>query len=222
MYRRKYSNGQIKDDQQMVAYSLYYFPVRNLAEPIRMMFHYHGQKFEDIRITPEEWPKRKSEIPFGKLPMLTVDGKQLVQSQAILRFLARRFHLAGKDVFEQSRVDELADLFLDVHAAFKPFTYVVAGIEKGDQTQLRKTALHPSAEKYFPLYSKILKEVGTGYLVTKKPTFVDFQLADFLFTIRNMAPETFDHHLDLSTYIDRIYSLSPIKKYIVSRPATQL
>lgn len=44
--------------------------------------------------------------------------------------------LAGKDVWEQSRVDELADLFLDVHAAFKPFTYVVAGIEKGDQVTL--------------------------------------------------------------------------------------
>lgn len=44
----------------MVVYSLYYFPVRNLAEPIRMLFHYHNQKFEDIRITQEEWVKRKS------------------------------------------------------------------------------------------------------------------------------------------------------------------
>lgn len=74
--------------------------------------------------------------------------------------------------------------------------------------------MHPTAEKYFPIYSKILKEVGTGYLVGKKPTFVDFQLADLLFTIRNMAPEAFDHNLDLSAFIDRIYSLSALKKYL--------
>jgi hypothetical protein len=41
--------------------------------------------------------------------------------------------LAGKDVWEQARVDELADLFIDVHTAFKPFTYCVSGFEKGDE-----------------------------------------------------------------------------------------
>lgn len=41
--------------------------------------------------------------------------------------------LAGTDVFEQSRVDELSDLFIDLHAAVRPFLHVAGGIEEGDQ-----------------------------------------------------------------------------------------
>jgi hypothetical protein len=46
----------------MVAYSLTYFPIRNLAEPIRMLFHYYGQKFEDIKVAPQEWQKMKASM----------------------------------------------------------------------------------------------------------------------------------------------------------------
>jgi prostaglandin-H2 D-isomerase / glutathione transferase len=39
-------------------YKLYYFPVRNLGEPIRMLMNYAGQPFEDVRIPLEEWQEK--------------------------------------------------------------------------------------------------------------------------------------------------------------------
>lgn len=39
-------------------YKLYYFPVRNLGEPIRMMLNYAGQPFEDVRISLDEWQQK--------------------------------------------------------------------------------------------------------------------------------------------------------------------
>lgn len=39
-------------------YKFYYFPVRNLGEPIRMLLNYAGQPFEDVRIPLEEWQEK--------------------------------------------------------------------------------------------------------------------------------------------------------------------
>lgn len=46
-------------------------------------------------------------LPNQQIPVLEVDGKQLGQSCAIVRFLAKRFKLAGRDEFEEAKADEL-------------------------------------------------------------------------------------------------------------------
>lgn len=43
----------------MVNYKLYYFDSRYRGEPIRLMFAYHGQKYEDIRLSFSDWEKMK-------------------------------------------------------------------------------------------------------------------------------------------------------------------
>ncbi|VDM69938.1 unnamed protein product [Strongylus vulgaris] len=75
----------------MVHYKLTYFDGRGAAEVIRQIFVLADEKFEDVRYTHEEWPKHKSEMPFGQMPVLEIDGQQLAQSHAIARFLAKRF-----------------------------------------------------------------------------------------------------------------------------------
>lgn len=42
-----------------MAYKLFYFNVKALAEPIRFILSYGKVDFEDIRYTHEEWPKYK-------------------------------------------------------------------------------------------------------------------------------------------------------------------
>jgi hypothetical protein len=49
---------------------LYYFDVRNLAEPIRLCLHYGNMNFEDVRIDPKDWPNWKDKFPYGKVSLL--------------------------------------------------------------------------------------------------------------------------------------------------------
>lgn len=40
-------------------FTLFYFNVKALAEPIRFLFAYGGQEYEDVRVTRDEWPALK-------------------------------------------------------------------------------------------------------------------------------------------------------------------
>jgi glutathione S-transferase len=104
----------------MSTYKLYYFNGRGRAEVARLIFVVTGQKFEDIRYENDQWPSHKAEMPLGQMPVLEVDGVKLPQSIAIARFLAKQFQLAGKDNFEQAKVDAVADTMNDLILAYAP------------------------------------------------------------------------------------------------------
>lgn len=43
----------------MVQYKLYYFNITALGEPLRMLLHYGGLPFEDVRVEKDDWPALK-------------------------------------------------------------------------------------------------------------------------------------------------------------------
>lgn len=42
------------------SYTLYYFPMRMRAEPIRLLLHYLTVTFEDVTISWKDWPAERS------------------------------------------------------------------------------------------------------------------------------------------------------------------
>ncbi|CAD5220720.1 unnamed protein product [Bursaphelenchus okinawaensis] len=206
----------------MVVYKLHYLDSRGRAEPIRMLLFYCGIKFEDIRYEPEKWESIKNSFVFQKVPVLEIDGKKLSQSVAIMRYLAKQHRLAGNNIFDQARVDEAADVILDFHDAIIPYLSVAVKVVPGDVHESEKEILQPALDKYFPILRKFLSENNGTYLATKYLTFVDFQAADVLFTVRNFCPHGFDHYADLSSYINRIFNLTRLRRYLEARPKTEV
>ena len=80
-----------------------------------MIFAAAGQEYEDFRFEREDWPKHKPNMPFGQVPVLEVkEGEnvvQLAQSNAINRFLAQKFNLAGKNAIELAKADMVRFFF---------------------------------------------------------------------------------------------------------------
>ena len=71
--------------------TLTYFNMEAAAEKVRLALVMTGTPFEDKRVNFEQWMDLKPSAKYGQLPLLTVDGVQMAQSPALLRWVARKF-----------------------------------------------------------------------------------------------------------------------------------
>lgn len=53
-------------------------------------------------------------MPFGKVPVLEIDGKTVNQSIAISRYLAKKAGLAGNDEWESLLIDVAVDNIYEI------------------------------------------------------------------------------------------------------------
>merc|ERR1712181_135822 len=63
---------------------LTYFPARGRAEISRLILAHAGVKFDDIRLSGEEFGKVKPLLPYGSMPILEYKGEVICESMAIV------------------------------------------------------------------------------------------------------------------------------------------
>ena len=98
----------------MSSIELIYFPLHGLAGLIRVMAKDQQLEFVDTFMSIDDWPKYKETTPFGKLPLLKIEGVTIAQSKTIARFLARRLNLLGSNDLETACVEQLVDQTTDI------------------------------------------------------------------------------------------------------------
>ena len=67
---------------------LTYFNIEAAAEKVRLALVLTSTPFEDVRIQFTEWGDMKPTTKYGVLPIMEVDGKEMHQSMAQLRYAA--------------------------------------------------------------------------------------------------------------------------------------
>ncbi len=84
------------------------------GEPARLAMFMGGIEFEDRRVPLAEWPAVKAEMPFHAVPVLTLDGKTLTQSNAINRYVGKLAGLYPSDPWQAALCDEVMDAVEDI------------------------------------------------------------------------------------------------------------
>jgi len=202
---------------------LYYFQTRGRGETARLLLNYSGTKYEDIKISAEQWPAMKGKMPMGQVPVLEVDGKQLCQSTAIYLYLARECGLTGKNSWDMARADMIEKGIFDMWGQLE---VVYMPILQGDKktadekwAQMADTTL----KSFLDTNTRFLNENGGQWFVGDSLTWADIAIAEFMSVLEDcFCQSSLDNFPQLKAFKEKIFSLPKLKEYVSQRPATLL
>jgi len=140
-----------------------------------------------------------------------IDGDvKLTQSVAILRYIARKYHLNGSTEQDRIRIDLAECQIKDLMTSF------YANAIQPNYEQLKVNFL-PSLKVQLEQFVEFL---GSGdYVTGNSLSYVDFWLYEYLVKIKVFAEEVFGEFKSLVEFVDRIEALPQIQKYNKSQGA---
>ncbi|KAL5481716.1 hypothetical protein EMCRGX_G021944 [Ephydatia muelleri] len=203
----------------MSTYKLTYFNAKGRAELTRLVFAQAGVEYTDERLTFEEWPARSPHTPFGVLPVLEVDGKQLGGSLVIARYVAEKHGVAGSNDFENALIASILDSVSDLQLQLHPWW---SEKDEAKKAELLKELTEHGIPAALANFEKFAAGNSDGWLVGSKPTYGDlcvFNVLDFLSTFLHI-PTVLEKFPALSQLKKNVESLPNIAKWIQTRPQT--
>ncbi|KAG0201331.1 hypothetical protein BGX33_010368 [Mortierella sp. NVP41] len=96
------------EGENQVVYKILYFKLHGMAATSRIMLALSGARWESIY--PQDWNTEKTQVPLGLMPVLyethpsTSLTLEIPESEAIERYLARKFGFWGQDAWEETAI----------------------------------------------------------------------------------------------------------------------
>ena len=193
-----------------------YWKIRGLAQPIRLLLEYTGTEYIDkqYEVGPapdysrECWKKEKFELGLGEWPNLPymIDGDvKLVESNAILRYIARKHDMCGKTDEEKSQVDMLEMIVFTLRNGFVGLCY------HQDCEKYRNDYVKEVKDNRLPPFSRHLG--SKKWLCGDNLTYPDFHFFEMLDQHLLFEPTILDGLDNLKEYHKRFAELPAIKAY---------
>ncbi len=191
---------------------LHYFKGRGRAETTRWMMAINQIAFENVPVeTPEALAALRAtgKLPFDQMPLLEIDGLNLSQSSAMIRYLARRGGYYGETDADALWCDMIAGAVADfaetaMQAAFQP------------TKEIAIAALQSRFEKFGPRFEARLAENGSGFCTGARVTFADVVLAEALSAYLDWCSDILGGTPLLAALHERVLSDPGIARYLRS------
>ncbi|KAM5257045.1 glutathione S-transferase Mu 1 isoform 1-T1 [Ctenodactylus gundi] len=181
-----------------------YWNLRGLTHPIRLLLEYTDSRYEEKHYTMGDAPdfdrsqwlneKFKLGLDFPNLPYLIDGAHKLTQSNAIMRYIARKHNMCGETEEEKIRVDMLENQAMDTRMQLIMLCY------SPDFEKKKPEFLEGLPEK-MKLFSQFLGK--RPWFAGDKITFVDFLTYDVLDQHRMLDPKCLDAFPNLKDFLSR-------------------
>ncbi|XP_005347757.1 glutathione S-transferase alpha-2-like [Microtus ochrogaster] len=197
---------------------LHYWNARGRMECIRWLLAAAGVEFEEKFIeTPGDVEKliKDGSLMFQQLPMVEIDGMKLVQTRAILNYIATKYDLYGKDAKERALIDMYTEGIADLAEMIMQLVKLPP-----DQREAKISLIKDKTKnRYLPAFEKVLKSHGQDYLVGNRLTRVYIHLLEILLYVEELDSSLLDSFPLLKALKSRISSLPNVKKFL--QPGSQ-
>lgn len=204
----------------MTDYKLTYFDFDGgRGEPIRITLHAAGIAFEDHRISFDEFMKARESMRFKCSPTLHMDGVEITQSNAMLRYFGKQAGLYPEDAVQALYCDEAMEAVEDL------LHHIVATF--GLEGEELKAAREKLVDGWFTTFVKgldgLLQRGGGSYFADRRLTVADLKV---YMQVRSLRSGTLDHvpadFVDelapgLAEHADRVAGDPVVSAYYASR-----
>ncbi|XP_015744755.1 glutathione S-transferase 3-like [Python bivittatus] len=192
---------------------LYYFNGRGRMEQIRWLLAAAGVEFEEEFLeTREQYENllQDGSLLFQQTPMVEIDGMKLVQTRAILRYIATKYNLYGKDLKERALIDMYVEGTIDLSLFILPFPF----LSPEDKERQLATIKDKATKRYFPVYEKVLKDHGQDFLVGNQFSLADVHLFETILMVEEKSSTILNEFPQLQAFKTRISQIPTIKKFL--------
>ena len=190
-----------------------YFDGRGLGERIRYLLAETNTDYEERIITKDMLAqlRENGDLLFMQLPLLEIDGLKLIQSGAILRYLARKHGLYGRNAQEATTCDMLEGGMRDFIEKFmgRPF--------QQDKDKFVAEKVEPYVDRYLkPLNAMMQRNNGgekKGFILGDHINFPDLLVLESLEYMTELFPSYLPQYPFLEAFYQRMLERPAIKSF---------
>ncbi|XP_008854551.1 glutathione S-transferase A6-like [Nannospalax galili] len=152
---------------------------------------------------------------FQQVPLMEIDGMELVQTRAILNYLSSKYNLYGKDLKERALIDMYSEGLADLNEIFINYPFNPPGVKDTNIALMKEKAKN----RYFPAFEKVLKSHGQDYLVGNKLSKADVHLVEVIYNMEELEPNIIASFPLLQALKTQINDMPTVKKFL--QPGSQ-
>ncbi|XP_065691803.2 glutathione S-transferase 3-like isoform X1 [Patagioenas fasciata] len=169
--------------------------------------------FEEIFLeTKEQYEKliKDGVLMFQQVPLVEIDGMKMVQTRAILSYIAGKYNLYGNDLKERALIDMYVEGITDMMQTILMFPFSPPEAKEKNLDSVKERATN----RYFPVFEKVLKEHGQDFLVGNKFSWADVQLIEAILAVEEKIPAVLSGFPQLQAFKIRMSNVPTIKKFL--------
>ncbi|KAM3606054.1 uncharacterized protein V6R79_009907 [Siganus canaliculatus] len=152
---------------------LHYLNGRGKMESIRWLLTVAEVDFDEMFLTSRDQFEKllnNGDLMFQQLPLVEIDGMKLVQSRAILNYIAEKYNLHGKDPKDRVMINMYSEGLIDLMEMMMGLPFAK------DPKPLLDNIEKKAQERYLPVFEKAL--IKSIYLVGGKLSMADVLLME--------------------------------------------
>ncbi|XP_059928622.1 glutathione S-transferase, alpha tandem duplicate 1 [Gadus macrocephalus] len=190
---------------------LHYFDGRGKMESIRWLLTVAEVEFDEVHLTRrDQYEKLLADgvLMYEQVPMVEIDGMHLVQTKAILKYIAEKYNLNGKDMKERAMVNMYSEGLIDLMEMIMilPFT------PPADLKTKLETIETKATGRYLPVFEKAVS--GSIFLVGGQLSCADVQLMECSLMLEEKFPGILAQFPNIKSFQGRMSEKPAIKRFL--------